>query len=159
MYSDQAYELAKNSNYKRGLGYAILGKANCFGSRADDNRNNNNSEPNYVQASKWAQQAIQIGEEIKDYRLVGDVYNMLKWVERWKGDTTKFKNYLKNAIANYEKPVTKTLTGLLNISKCDQCQGNEKLLAISTSIYPVFIYKKITRLHKKSLIWPFIIII
>jgi len=129
MYSEQAYELAKNSSYKRGLGYAILGKANCFGSRVDDNKSNNNSEPNYVQANKWAQQAIQIGEEIKNYRLVGDVYNMLKWVERWKGDTTKFKTYLKNAIDNYEKPVTKTLTGLLNISKCDQCQGNEKLLA------------------------------
>lgn len=129
MYADQAYELAKKSTYKRGLGYATLLKAQCFAGRVDENKNNNNAETNYTQAEKWAQQAIQIGEEIKDYRLVGDVYNMLKWMERWKGDTTKFKNYLKNAIANYEKPVTKTLTGLLNISKCDQCQGNEKSLA------------------------------
>lgn len=129
MYSDQAYELAKNSTYKRGLGYAILGKANCFGSRVDDNKNNNNSEPNYVQANKWAQQAIQIGEEIKDYRLVGDVYNMLKWIERWKGSPVKFKDYVEKAISYYEKPVSKKLTGIRNISTCDQCQGNEGRLA------------------------------
>ena len=128
MYSDQAYELAKNSGYKRGLGYAILGKANCFGSRMDDNKNNNNSEPNYVQANKLAQQAIQVGEEIKDYRLVGDAYNILRRIERWEGDPAKFKDYVQKAIVNYEKPVKNKLTGLLNISRCDQCQGNEKLL-------------------------------
>ena len=129
MYSDQSYELAKNSNYKRGLGYAILGKANCYSIRVNENKNNNNSEPNYMQADKWAQQAIQIGEEIEDYRLVGDVYNMLKRIERWKGDIKQFKNYVEKAIANYEKPVKYKLAGLLNISHCDQCQGNEKLLA------------------------------
>ena len=134
MYSDQAYELAKNSTYKRGLGYAILGKANCFGGRVDDNINNNNSEPNYVEANKWAQKAIQIGEEIKDYRLIGDVYNMLKWMERWKGSLVKFKDYVEKAISYYEKPITKKLTGLRNISTCDQCKGNEGQLA---GLYPL----------------------
>ena len=134
MYSDQAYELAKNSTYKRGLGYAILGKANCFGSRVDDNINNNNSEPNYVEANKWAQKAIQIGEEIKDYRLVGDVYNMLKGIERGKGSLVKFKDYVEKAISYYEKPVAKKLTGLRNISTCDQCKGNEGQLA---GLYPL----------------------
>ncbi|MEO7305988.1 MAG: histidine kinase, partial [Ferruginibacter sp.] len=128
LYADQAYELAKKSTYKKGLGYATLYKAHCFAGRTDNNINNNDVETNYVQAEKWAQQAIKIGEEIKDYRLTGDVYNMLKWMERWRGSAAKYKTNVEKAIYYYDKPATKKLTGLLDISKCDQCKGNEKLL-------------------------------
>lgn len=82
MYGDQAYQLARKSSYKKGLGYTTLWKAQCFAGRADDNRTNNKTEVNYMQAEKWSNHAIQIGEGIKDYRLVGDVYSMLKWMER-----------------------------------------------------------------------------
>ena len=128
MYADEAYDLAKKTTYKKGLGYAILWKAHCFAGRTDNDINNNNTEINYLQSEKWAQQAIQIGEEIKDYRLIGDVYSMLKWMERWRGSAIKYKDYVEKTIYYYEKPVIKKLSGLLNISKCAQCQGNEKLL-------------------------------
>src|SRR5215204_5076449 len=128
-YSEEAYNLAKNSGYKRGLGYAFLWKSHCYGGRTDNNINNNSTETNYVEAYSYANKAIQVGEEIKDYRLVGDVYNSLKWLERWKsdwtGDKLKYKNNLEKAIYYYEKPVMKKISGLLGISQCDQCQGNE----------------------------------
>src|SRR5688572_29356147 len=128
IYATEVYNLANKSGYKKGLGYALLWKAQCYGGRVDDNRNNNDSEANYAETKNYADQAIQIGEQIKDYRLLGDIYNMLKWLERWKGDLVKFKYNIEKAIYYYEKPVTKKLNGLLNISRCDQCQGNEKLL-------------------------------
>ena len=129
LYASEAHALAKKSGYKKGLGYSLLGKASCLGGKVDENKNNNNSEANYAEAEIYAQQAIKIGEEIKDYRLVADVYDMLKWMERWKGSPVKFKDYVGKAILYYEKPVTKKLTGIRNISKCDQCQGNEGHLA------------------------------
>ncbi|TMI61287.1 MAG: hypothetical protein E6H07_19845 [Bacteroidetes bacterium] len=129
MYTEEAYKLAKNSGYKLGLGYALLWKAQCFGGRVDDNRNNNNSEANYTEAYNYANKAIQIGEEIKDYRLAGDVYDMLKWLERWKGDQAKFKNNVEKAIYYYEKSMPKKITGHLGISQCEQCKGNEGQLA------------------------------
>ena len=128
MYAEQAYDLAKKSNYKKGLGYATLEKANCFAGRTDNNINNNNTEANYLQAQEWSQKAIKIGEEIKDFRLVGDVYNMLKWLERWRGSTAKYKDNVEKAIYYYEKPVTNKLTAIQNVSQCDKCQGNERLL-------------------------------
>ena len=127
-YSDEAYNLAKNSGYKRGLGYATLWKAQCIGGRVDQDINNNNSEPKYIETYNYANKAIKIGEEIKDYRLVGDVYDMLKWLERWKGDPAKFKANVEKAINYYEKVTTPKLIGLLNISKCDQCNGTENEL-------------------------------
>jgi len=111
MVAEQVYELAKKSTYKKGLGYATLNKAHCFSGSTDQNKNNNNSETNYLQAEKWAQQAIKIGEEIKDYRLIGDVYNMLKGMERWKGSAAKHKEYVEKTISHYEKPETENLPG------------------------------------------------
>src|SRR5204862_8207885 len=109
--------------------YGLLRKAQRFGGRVDDNRNNNNSEANYTEAYNYANKAIQIGEEIKDYRLAGDVYDMLKWLERWKGDQAKFKNNVEKGIYYYEKSMPKKITGHLGISQCEQCKGNEGQLA------------------------------
>jgi len=128
MYADQAYELAIKSTYKRGLGYALLYKASYMSAKTDNNANNNDTEPNYKQVETWAQQAIKIGEKIKDYRLVGDAYHMLAGLERSKGSKAKYKDYVEKVIFYYEKPVTIKLTGLRNVSKCEQCQGNEWLL-------------------------------
>jgi len=127
-YNDQAYDLANKSNYKRGLGYATLWKARGFYVRTDKDTNNNNTESNYLQAEKWNQQAIKIGEEIKDYRLVGDAYIMFWRMERTRGSLVKSHGYLEKAIYYLEKPVSYKLTGLLEISKCEQCQGSESLL-------------------------------
>ena len=129
MYTEEAYKLAKNSGYKKGLGYSLLWKAQCYGGKVDNNLTNNNTEANYAETYNYANKAIQIGDEIKDYKLVGDVYDMLKWLERWKGDSAKFKYNVEKAIYYYEKPVTTKITGHLNISVCDQCQGNEGQLA------------------------------
>ncbi|HMJ46232.1 MAG TPA: histidine kinase, partial [Ferruginibacter sp.] len=125
MYSEEAYKRAKKSGHKKGLGYSLLWKAHCYGGKVDDNRNNNNTEVNYAETYNYANKAIQIGEEIKDYRLAGDVYNMLKWLERWRGDQAKFKSNVEKAIYYYEKPVTGKINGHLNVSQCAQCQGNE----------------------------------
>ena len=128
-YTEEAYSLAKNSGYKLGFGYALLCKAMCYGCRVDNNRNNNNTEANYSETYNYANRALQVGEEIKDYRLAGDTYDFLKWLERWKGDSIKFKYNVEKAIYYYEKPVTKKPTGHLNISQCEHCQGNEGQLA------------------------------
>jgi hypothetical protein len=128
-YTEEAYKIANNFGYKKGLGYALLCKAQCYGGRVDDNRKNNYSETNYAETYNYANKAIQIGEETKDYRLLGDVYDMLKWLERWKGDSAKFKYNVEKAIYYYEKPMTNKIAGHLNVAKCDQCQGNEGQLA------------------------------
>ena len=91
LFANQALNEAKKGNYKRGLGYAYIQMESCFGARVDDDRNNNNLESNYIQAEKYARQAIAISEEIKDYSMAGDAYNFLKWMERWKGDPKKYK--------------------------------------------------------------------
>jgi len=146
-YSNEAYQLAKNSNYKRGLGYALLMKATCFGGSVDDNKDNNNSEANYSETYNYANKAIQIGEEIKDYRLAGDVYDMLKWLERWKGDSAKFKFNVEKAIYYYEKPVTSKIVGHLNVSECNQCQGNEGQLAWLYQLLAGIIYSDGSKLE------------
>lgn len=120
IYTDQAYELAKKSTYKKGLGYATLYKAHCFAGRTDLNINNNNTENNYLQAEKWSQQAFKIGEQIKDSKLIGEIYNMLIWMERWRGSNVKYKEYLEKAIYHHEKPITE--------NTCGQCKENEKAL-------------------------------
>ena len=130
MYTEEVYKLAKNSGYKKGLGYALLLKAHCYAAEVDNNINNNSTEANYAEAYNFANKAIQVGEDIKDYRLVGDIYNMLKWLERWKGDPAKNKSNIEKAIYYYEKPVMGKLSGHLAISQCNQCQGNETLLGI-----------------------------
>jgi tetratricopeptide (TPR) repeat protein len=128
LYANQAYSEAKKLNYKRGLGYGLLLMADCSVSRVDNNKSNNNSEQNYLLSEQYAQEAIKIGEEIKDYRLVGDGYGQLKGIEKRKGNLVKSKTYLQKQILCYEKPVTKPLKGLLNIATCKECQGNEILL-------------------------------
>ena len=135
-YGTESYESARKSKYKKGLGYATLMKAHCFGGRIDNNRNNNNTEANYALTEKWANDAIKIGEEIKDYVLIGNVYNMLKWVERWRGDNKKFKDYVEKAILYYEKPINGKITGQLEISRCNQLQRQRRQAGLVAPSWP-----------------------
>ena len=128
MYTEEVYKLAIKSAYKQGSGYALFMKAHCYAGRMDDNKENNSTEANYAEAYNYANKAIKLAEEIKDYRLAGDVYDMLKWMERWKGDQEKFRYNVEKAIYYYEKPVTGKISGHLTVSTCDQCQGNEDQL-------------------------------
>jgi len=128
LYANEAYNEAKKINYKRGLGYGLLQMNECTGSRADIDKTNNNKEQTNLLLEKQAQEAVKIGEEIQDYRLVGNGYGQLKEIEKRKGNLIKSKTFLQKEILNYEKPVKKLLKGLLNIATCKECQGNEILL-------------------------------
>ncbi len=128
LYANEAYNVAKKINYKRGLGYGLLHMTECASSRADNDKTKNNNEQTNLLSEKQVQEAIKIGEEIGDYRLVADGYGQLKGIEKGKGNLVKSKTYLQKQIMYYEKPVKRPLKGLLNVATCKECQGNEILL-------------------------------
>jgi len=130
IFAKQAYNETKTSNYKRGVGYACLQMGSSFSQRVDDDRTNNKTETNYIEAVKYLKQAIEIGEEINDYNMLGDVYNVLLWMEKWKGGTDKYKNNLEKAIYYYEKSkkIQKDIYNEITFASCPECNGNEKIL-------------------------------
>ena len=139
-YATRALSEAKKTGYKRGLGYAYVRLECCEGGRADTNKN---ISSHFAQAGIYAKQAIQIGEELKDNILIGAAYKTLGWMERWKGDLERSKNYIEAAISYYEKPInlnSKRAYSELTYTDCPQCQGNEFTLGD--------LYMDLNNLHK-----------
>ena len=127
-YTTQSYNEAKKIGYKRGIGYAYLRMIECENGRDNDNRN----ASSFANEENYALQALKIGEELNDNILIGTSYKHLSWVERRKSDMDKYKNYLLQAIAYFEKPLKQQPKGTyseLSFTDCSDCQGNEFTLA------------------------------
>jgi hypothetical protein len=79
-------------------------------------------------------QAIEIGEEINDYNMLGDVYNVLLWMEKWKGGTDKYKNNLEKAIYYYEKSkkIQKDIYNEITFASCPNVTVMKRFLAFFT---------------------------
>ncbi|HSU27857.1 MAG TPA: sensor histidine kinase [Chitinophagaceae bacterium] len=128
-YTTQAFNEAKKLGYKRGLGYAYANMESCEACKTDTNRAENKKPgSHFAKAEKYASQAIQIGEELNDNILIGEAYNTLQWLERWRGDLEKYKIYVQKAISFYEKPVKEQPKGAykaLGFTDCTDCEGHE----------------------------------
>ncbi len=131
MYKDKAYELAKKINYKKGIAYSKADLADYPLVKIDKDRNNNDTEPAYLQKYQRAEEALKLAVELKDDYLSGIIYFHLAWTEKWWGSTEKFKVNTQKAIKHIEK-----LTGNefadskpLYMINCAGCKGTEALLA------------------------------
>jgi hypothetical protein len=116
-YAIQANKEAKRMGYKKGLGdsYVNLETIDCmmFGTYAQGQRRFDNATFNSAQQN--AKNAISIGEELKDYKMLGEAYYVLSWLvgeTRNTGNQERYMasnlEYLKKAIENYSKTDNKT---------------------------------------------------
>lgn len=131
MYKEKAYELAKKMNYKIGIAYS---KSHLYDrplTHWDNNKNNNDKEPAYIQTYKKAEEVLKLADELKDHYLAGLVYYTLAWQEKWWGSTEKFKAATQKAIQHIERVngnEFKEIKPLFWVN-CSGCKGTEALLA------------------------------
>ncbi len=132
MYANKAFEEAKKINYKTGIGYAKAGIVHCALAKVDENSNNNDQEPAYIQAYKLAQDALNLADQLKDDYLSGLIYYHFAWKEKWSGTQNKFKENTQKAIQYFEKikgDEFKDSYKPLMLVNCAGCKGTEALLA------------------------------
>lgn len=128
-YSDESMTLAKKLNYKRGIGYSW---ANLFFREANqvDTNSVENSKPgsHFQNSLAIAKKAINIGEELKDDRLVGQIHGQLSWLHRWKGKREDYITEIKSSIKYFEKTLNQPQRNIytpLNLTDCEHCVGVE----------------------------------
>jgi tetratricopeptide (TPR) repeat protein len=132
MYANNAYVEAKKINYPTGIGYAKMALISRAIAKIDDNKNNNDTEPAYIETCKLAQEVLTLADQIKDDYLAGVVYGNLIWVEKWKGTQDKFKQNVQKAIQRFEKVGGNNFKNSFRpfgCSNCPGCKGTEGALA------------------------------
>ena len=117
-YAIQANKEAKRIGYKKGLGnsYLNLERIDCmmFGTYAQ--REKRFDLPAFNSAEQNAKNAITIGEELKDYNMLGEAYYVLHWLvgeTKNTGNQNQYINkdidYIKKAIEYISKTTNKHL--------------------------------------------------
>jgi tetratricopeptide (TPR) repeat protein len=130
-YANKAIEEAKKINYAVSIGYAKVILAWRAIAKIDDNKNNNNTEPAYIETYKLMQEVLTLADQLKDDYLAGLVYSNLVWVEKWKGTHDKFKANIEKAIQHFEKlsgDEFKNSYYPLGLVNCAGCKGTEAAL-------------------------------
>jgi hypothetical protein len=131
MYRNKALEEAKKINYKTGIAYAKADLNDCTLPFLDKDRNNNDTEPEYILINKNALEVLNLAAELKDDFLGGLVYYHLAWKEKWWGSQDKFKETTQKAIQHFEKITAgqyKDRYKSLMWENCSQCIGTEAML-------------------------------
>lgn len=151
-YANMAYEEAKKINYRTGVGYAKAALLWQTISKIDDDKNNNDTEPAYIETYRLAQEVLAIADQLKDDCLAGLVYNDLIWVEKWKAamdSNTRFQPKLQanteKAIQHFEKITGNEFKGRykpLMLVNCAGCKGAEAALASLHGALAVFFIKE-----------------
>jgi tetratricopeptide (TPR) repeat protein len=131
IFSNRAYEEATKIKYKQGIAFALANRALCAMSLTDNDRNNNDKETAYANAYKEAKIAIKYAEDLNNNYIIGNVYDNLRWMEKWRGTPDKLKTNIENAILYFEKVKSndfKTAYKPLVVINCPSCNGTENLL-------------------------------
>ena len=140
IYSNKAYEEATKIKYREGIAYALANRAMCAMSQTDKDRENNDKEPAYANAYKEARNAIKYAQNLNNNYIIGNVYDNLRWMEKWRGTPDKFKTNTEQAILHFEKTNNDDFKGSYkasNLITCSGCKGTENLLG--------FLYLELSR--------------
>lgn len=128
-YSEEAMQLAKKLNYKRGMGYSLVTLFFKEAQYVDTNRVENYKPGSHFQkAITIANQAINIGEELHDDILMGSANDGLRWLYKWKGKRDDYVLAVQKCIDHYEKALKQNWKNIytpLKLTDCDKCVGIE----------------------------------
>jgi hypothetical protein len=132
MFANMALEEAKKINYKNGQGYALVNKTMCAAERTDESRINNDKESAYSEAYKVSNEAIKLGDELRNNYISGRAYSELAWLEKTRGSLIKQKMNIQKAIDLLEKMNGSEFNRGYKprtIVNCQGCKGAEGSLA------------------------------
>jgi hypothetical protein len=132
-YALQAYNEAKKIGYKKGLAYACLrlGTIESLQYGFDFQVNKKRDSARLNKQEKYANEALQLGNELKDNAIIGGAYRVHGWVAEDRKDLAKHVATWEKAAYYFENSGNQPFEGVyrdLNYFDCKECHGNEAVL-------------------------------
>ena len=168
-YARQAYNIARNIGYKRGLGYACLKLSYIKLLWGQEHKNSKKDSGNFTDtlnsAGKLIAESMQISKELNDLTMMGSAFDFLGWIEGLRGDKEKQLKYHKEGISFIERQTIQPKNEYveMNYTNCRDCSGQEFRLAelygglsrlCSNKIEAKEFLKKAITLYKKAEAYP-----